>query len=137
MAKAADIVVQCLENESVKYVFGIPGEENLDLLESLRKSQIKRVLTRHEQSRSQPMNGHLRNSAQLSIAASQLGPLLLSSLNPQISGFSDPIEQLIARLRADPGANWSNEAMAQVAKMKTLICSGPPSLAGRSLTDYL
>ncbi|MFJ3111245.1 MULTISPECIES: thiamine pyrophosphate-binding protein, partial [Pseudomonas] len=32
MAKAADVVVQCLENEGVEYVFGIPGEENLDLL---------------------------------------------------------------------------------------------------------
>ena len=50
MAKAADVVVQCLENEGVEYVFGIPGEENLDLLESLRKSKIKLVLTRHEQS---------------------------------------------------------------------------------------
>lgn len=50
MAKAADVVVQCLENEGVQYVFGIPGEENLDLLESLRKSQIRLVLTRHEQS---------------------------------------------------------------------------------------
>jgi Thiamine pyrophosphate-requiring enzymes [acetolactate synthase, pyruvate dehydrogenase (cytochrome), glyoxylate carboligase, phosphonopyruvate decarboxylase] len=44
MAKAADVVVQCLENEGVEYVFGIPGEENLDLLESLRKSKIKLVL---------------------------------------------------------------------------------------------
>jgi len=50
MAKAADLVVQCLESEGVEYVFGIPGEENLDLLESLRKSKIKLVLTRHEQS---------------------------------------------------------------------------------------
>lgn len=50
MAKASDIVVQCLESEGVEYVFGIPGEENLDLLESLRKSQIKLILTRHEQS---------------------------------------------------------------------------------------
>ncbi|MFK3726073.1 thiamine pyrophosphate-binding protein, partial [Pseudomonas monteilii] len=32
MAKAADVVVQCLENEGVEFVFGIPGEENLDLL---------------------------------------------------------------------------------------------------------
>ncbi|GHB04659.1 thiamine pyrophosphate-binding protein [Modicisalibacter luteus] len=50
MAKAADVVVQCLENEGVEYVFGIPGEENLDLLESLRRASIKLVLTRHEQS---------------------------------------------------------------------------------------
>ena len=40
MAKAADVVVQCLENEGVEYVFGIPGEENLDLLESLRKGGL-------------------------------------------------------------------------------------------------
>jgi acetolactate synthase-1/2/3 large subunit len=49
MAKAADVIVQCLENEGVEYVFGIPGEENLDLRESLRRSSIKLVLTRHEQ----------------------------------------------------------------------------------------
>jgi AraC-like DNA-binding protein len=59
----------------------------------------------------------LIGNAQLSIAASQLGPLLLSSLNPDISCFSDPLGQLIARLRADPGASWTNEAMAQVANM--------------------
>ncbi len=59
----------------------------------------------------------LIGNAQLSIAASQLGPLLLSSLNPGISRFPDPMKQLIARVQADPGANWSNESMAQVAKM--------------------
>jgi len=51
MMKASDLVVRCLENEGVEYIFGIPGEENLDLLESLRRSsQIKLILTRHEQS---------------------------------------------------------------------------------------
>jgi len=50
MAKGSDIVVQCLESEGVEYVFGVSGEENLDLPESLRKSQIRLVLTRHEQS---------------------------------------------------------------------------------------
>ena len=59
----------------------------------------------------------LIGNAKLSIAASQLGPLLLSSLNPDISRFPDPMKQLIARVHADPGANWSNERMAQVAKM--------------------
>jgi acetolactate synthase-1/2/3 large subunit len=48
--KASDLFIQALENEGVEYIFGIPGEENLDLLESLRKSKkIKLVLTRHEQ----------------------------------------------------------------------------------------
>ena len=47
--KASDLFVKCLENEGVEYIFGIPGEENLDILESLRQSTIKLVLTRHEQ----------------------------------------------------------------------------------------
>lgn len=48
--KASDLFVKCLENEGVKYVFGVPGEENLDLLESVRNSSIKLIVTRHEQS---------------------------------------------------------------------------------------
>ncbi len=47
--KASDLFVKCLENEGVKYIFGVPGEENLDFLESLRHSSIKLILTRHEQ----------------------------------------------------------------------------------------
>lgn len=47
--KASDLFVKALEAENVEYVFGIPGEENLDLLESLRTSTIKLILTRHEQ----------------------------------------------------------------------------------------
>ena len=47
--KASDLFVKALENEGVEYIFGLPGEENLDLLESIRKSSIKFILTRHEQ----------------------------------------------------------------------------------------
>ncbi len=45
----AELLVRCLESEGVEYLFGVPGEENLDLLEALRESKIKLVLTRHEQ----------------------------------------------------------------------------------------
>jgi len=47
--KASDLFVKALENEGVEYIFGVPGEENLDLLDSLKDSKIKLVLTRHEQ----------------------------------------------------------------------------------------
>jgi len=47
--KASDVFVKALEAEGVEYIFGILGEENLDLLESLRGSSIKFILTRHEQ----------------------------------------------------------------------------------------
>jgi len=47
--KASDLFIKCLENEGVEYIFGVPGEENLDLLESLKNSSIKLILNRHEQ----------------------------------------------------------------------------------------
>ena len=74
MAKAADVVVQCLENEGVEYVFGIPGEENLDLLESLRKSTIRLVLTRHEQSAGFMAATYGRLTGKTGVSLSTLGP---------------------------------------------------------------
>ena len=74
MAKAADVVVQCLENEGVKYVFGIPGEENLDLLESLRRSPIELVLTRHEQSAGFMAATYGRLTGKTGVSLSTLGP---------------------------------------------------------------
>ena len=48
MTKASDLFVQCLEEEGVEYVFGVPGEENLDFLDSLSRSKkIRLILTRH------------------------------------------------------------------------------------------
>tara|TARA_B100001057_G_scaffold230751_1_gene231001 strand:- start:25 stop:201 length:177 start_codon:yes stop_codon:yes gene_type:complete len=50
MLKGSDLFVKALENEGVEYIFGIPGEENLDFLDSLSRSKkIKLILTRHEQ----------------------------------------------------------------------------------------
>ncbi|MFK8068059.1 MAG: acetolactate synthase large subunit [Gammaproteobacteria bacterium] len=47
--KASDLFIKCLEKEGVEYIFGVPGEENLDMLESLKDSSIELILTRHEQ----------------------------------------------------------------------------------------
>jgi len=47
--KASDLFIKSLEDEGVEYIFGIPGEENLDFLNSLKNSNIKLILTRHEQ----------------------------------------------------------------------------------------
>src|ERR1041384_1727001 len=49
MTKGSDLLVAALENEGVERIFGVPGEENLDVVESLRTSKIKLILTRHEQ----------------------------------------------------------------------------------------
>ncbi len=47
--KRSDLLVRCLEAEGVEYILAVPGEEKLDVLESLRQSSIRLTLTRHEQ----------------------------------------------------------------------------------------
>jgi len=72
--KASDLFVKCLEAEGVKYVFGVPGEENLDLLESLRKSKIEFVTTRHEQAAVFMAATLGRLTGKTGVALSTLGP---------------------------------------------------------------
>lgn len=72
--KTSDLFVQCLENEGVEYVFGIPGEENLDFLESLRSSKIKLILTRHEQAAGFMAATLGRLTGKVGVCLSTLGP---------------------------------------------------------------
>ena len=59
--KASDLLVAALEAEGVEYVFAVPGEENLDLLESLRTSSIRLIVTRHERRNALPIHDLLRH----------------------------------------------------------------------------
>ncbi|MGB7403676.1 MAG: acetolactate synthase large subunit [Arcobacter sp.] len=72
--KASDLFVKALENEGVEYIFGIPGEENLDFLESLRKSNIKLILTRHEQGAGFMAATYGRLTGKVGVCISTLGP---------------------------------------------------------------
>ena len=72
--KASDVFVRALENEGVEYIFGIPGEENLDFLESLRESTIKLVLTRHEQGAGFMAATYGRLTGKPGVCLSTLGP---------------------------------------------------------------
>jgi len=72
--KASDLFVKCLEEEGVEYLFGIPGEENIDLLESLRQSSIKVVVTRHEQAATFMAATYGRLTGKAGVALSTLGP---------------------------------------------------------------
>ena len=72
--KSSTAFVKCLENEGVKYVFAVPGEENLDVLESLRTSSISLVLTRHEQAAGFMAATVGRLTGKPGVALSTLGP---------------------------------------------------------------
>lgn len=71
---AADLFVECLESEGVEYIFGLPGEESLQLLESIRKSRIKFIVTRHEQAAAFMAATCGRMTGQAGVVLSTLGP---------------------------------------------------------------
>lgn len=75
MAKASDLFVQCLEEEGVEYVFGVPGEENLDFLDSLSRSEkIRLILTRHEQGAGFMAATYGRHTGKAGVCMATLGP---------------------------------------------------------------
>jgi acetolactate synthase-1/2/3 large subunit len=72
--KASDLLVKALEREGVRYVFGVPGEENLDFVESLRTSGIKLILTRHEQGAAFMAATYGRLTGKAGVCLATLGP---------------------------------------------------------------
>ncbi len=72
--KASELFLRALEAEGVEYVFGIPGEENLDFLDSLSRSSIKLVLTRHEQAAGFMAATYGRLTGRVGVCLSTLGP---------------------------------------------------------------
>jgi acetolactate synthase-1/2/3 large subunit len=72
--KSSDLMVKALENEGIKYIFGIPGEENLDFLNSLKESNIELILTRHEQAAGFMAATFGRLTGKPGVCLSTLGP---------------------------------------------------------------
>ena len=70
----AEVLVKCLENEGVKYVFGIPGEENLDMMNALEKSDIRVIVVRHEQGAAFMADMYGRLTGKAGVCFSTLGP---------------------------------------------------------------
>ena len=86
--KASDLFIQALENEGVEYIFGIPGEENLDLLESLRNSEkIRLILTRHEQGAAFMAATYGRLTGKAGVCLATLGPGATNFTTPAAYGF--------------------------------------------------
>ncbi|MDE1920800.1 MAG: acetolactate synthase large subunit [Candidatus Omnitrophica bacterium] len=78
----SDLFVKCLENESVRYIFGLPGEETEDILFSLEKSSIKFIPTRHEQGAAFMADMWGRLSGQAGVCLSTLGPGATNLVTP-------------------------------------------------------
>src|SRR3954453_17284944 len=92
MAKASDLIVECLEEEGVEYVFGVPGGGNLDFLDSLsRSSKIRLILPRHEQGAGFMAATYGRHTGKTGVCLATLGPgatnLVTAAAYAQLGGM--------------------------------------------------
>ncbi len=82
MPNASEVFVKALENEGVKFIFGVPGEENIDFLEAVRTSGIEFVLTRHEQGAGFMADVYGRLTGKAGVCLSTLGPGASNLITP-------------------------------------------------------
>ena len=87
--RASDVFVECLEAEGVKHVFGIPGEETLDLNESLSKSSIEFVPVRHEQGGAYMADTYGRLTGRAGVCLGTLGPGALNLVTAVADAYLD------------------------------------------------
>jgi|TARA_B110000971_G_scaffold162582_1_gene166232 acetolactate synthase-1/2/3 large subunit len=83
--KAAELFVKCLENEGVEVIFGIPGEENVDVMDAILDSKIKFVTVRHEQGAAFMADVYGRLTGKAGVCLATLGP----GATNLITGFAD------------------------------------------------
>ncbi len=127
----AELIVECLENEGVTHVFGIPGEENIRLIEALSKSSIRYVLTRHEQGASFMAEVYGRLTGKAGVCSATLGPgainLLLGTADATTN--STPLIALSAQVGMDRSFKESHQAVdlvpmfAPVTKWSALMAT--------------
>ncbi len=115
----SQLLVKCLENEGVEYIFGIPGEENLLLLDALIDSSIRFIPVRHEQGASFMADTYGRLTGKAGVCLATLGPgainLLLGAANAQLD--SHPLVALVAQ----GGVNRSYKESHQIVDLDTMF----------------
>src|ERR1700754_4511714 len=87
--KASEVFVECLEAEGVRYVFGIPGEETLDLNESLADSAVEFVPVRHEQGGAYMADAYGRLTGRAGVCLGTLGPGATNLVTAVADAFLD------------------------------------------------
>ncbi|MFH1031348.1 MAG: acetolactate synthase large subunit [Chloroflexota bacterium] len=101
--RTSDLLVTCLENEGVEFVFGIPGEETLDIMDSLSRSKIRFILTRHEQAAAFMADAYGRLRGKAGVCLSTLGPGATNLLTGIADAFLDRAPLVAITGQADLG----------------------------------
>lgn len=104
----SDIIIKILEDNNVEEVFGIPGNQILPLYDSLSKSKIKHILTRHEQGAVHASDGYARSSGKFGVCLSTAGPGAMNLVMGVATAFKDSIPLLIITGDNDYPTNYEN-----------------------------
>ena len=115
MTKGSDLLVAALENEGVAHIFGVPGEENLDVVESLRHSSIQLVITRHEQSAAFMAATYGRLTGRPGVCISTLGPGALNLVTGAAYAHLGAMPMVL--LTGQKGIMGSRQARFQIVDM--------------------
>ena len=107
--KAAELFVKCLENEGVEYIFGVPSEENVDILDALLESPIRFITTRHEQGTAFMADVYGRLTGKAGVCLSTLGP----GATNLITGVADAKK---IRVRKQPPAESTQMPFSDVRR---------------------
>jgi len=137
--KASDLFIKALENEGVEYIFGIPGEENLDFLDSLRDSKIKFILTRHEQAAAFMAATYGRLTGRAGVCLSTLGPgatnFVTAIAYAQLGGM--PLVVITGQKPIKAGLQGKFQILNIVRMMEPLVKSSEQIIYGRQIPSLV
>lgn len=137
--KASDLFIKALENEGVEYIFGIPGEENLDFLDSLRGSKIRFVLTRHEQAAAFMAATYGRLTGRAGVCLSTLGPgatnLVTAIAYAQLGGM--PLVVITGQKPIKVGLQGKFQILDIVSMMRPLVKDSTAIFYGRQIPSLV
>jgi acetolactate synthase-1/2/3 large subunit len=115
----AQLMVQCLENEGVEYIFGLPGEENIRLVDALRDSKIRFIVVRHEQGASFMADIYGRVTGKAGVCISTLGPGAINLLLGTADAFTDSTP--LVAISAQVGLNRIYKETHQVVDLLNMF----------------
>ena len=137
--KASDLFVKCLEEEGVERIFGVPGEENADVMISLNDSKIDFVLCRHEQAAAFAADAYGRLTGKAGVCLATLGP----GATNLVTGLADanmdraPVVAIIGQGSTKRLHKESHQNMDSVAMMRPISKWAQTVLAADNITEVV
>ena len=137
--RASDLFVKCLEAEGVTKIFGIPGEENADLMISLKKSKIEFVLCRHEQAAAFMADVYGRLTGKAGVCLATLGPGVTNLMTGLADANMDraPVVAIIGQGSTERLHKESHQIMDSISMVAPISKWAQTILSAKNVTEVV